>query len=206
MKGRICNVFVKTVILALLVLVVLGLWYIGNKVFNVASSSVQFGTIMDTVIALSNAIMAYVAVYAAYSARKWFEQKKKETTSQKVENLIYTGNALVSILNAINSNIENKHEKNLNEKPQLLIKTYTEFKSAKICLLLWGRDIVDQDFINKTDEIIIKSFNVYQSINSPDKRKQQMDVPTVKDPIIEIRNVFEEIQNKTMQSIIQGLR
>ncbi|UXO67325.1 hypothetical protein [Pantoea dispersa] len=185
------------------VLLVLGIWYIGNKVYNVTGSSVQFGTLMDTVIAFSNAVMAIVAFYAA---RKWFEQKKIENTSLKVEQLVQQGTKLIAILNAINSNIEDKIITKLNEKPSLLINAYTEFKSAKVCLVIWGKDIVEESLLNDMDFVLEKTFIVYNNINSPDKRKQQIISSTLRSTIRDIRERFEGIQDQTIQSMVKGLK
>lgn len=99
---------------AIAVLLVLGIWYVGNKVYNVTGSSVQFGTLMDTVIAFSNLIMACAAIYAANEAAKWFQQKNKlnnlDSAHQKIkayEDILWATHYRIFRDTAIRANFEN---------------------------------------------------------------------------------------------------
>lgn len=199
MSGKFCKV-VKQVTIG--IILVLGLWYIGYKVCNVTESSVQFGTLMDTVIAVSNAIMAGCAIYAS---RKWFKQKKKENTALKVEQILQAGTNLIAILNAVKSNIQDNLPDLLKLKAPLLIQSYNNFKSAKLCLHIWGKEILINEFKDDIDFILKESFIVYDKINSPEKRAVQLSDKNVIERIDNIVNRFNTFQDYEIEKIVSKL-
>ncbi|MDQ0629416.1 hypothetical protein QFZ44_001992 [Pantoea agglomerans] len=105
------DVFVK---LAIAILLVLSLWLVGNGAIKETSGSIQFGTLMDTVIAISNALMALAALFAAKEAKKWFHQKNMlnnlDSAHQKIKNyedILWSAHSRIFIDTAVRANLKN---------------------------------------------------------------------------------------------------
>lgn len=99
---------------AIAILLVLSLWLVINGALKQGNNSFQFGTLMDTIIALSNAIMAGAAIFAANEAKKWFQQKNKlnnlDSAHQKIkdyEDLLWLINNRIFKDTAIRANYKN---------------------------------------------------------------------------------------------------
>jgi len=111
MNGKIWKVAKEV---AIGILLVLSLWLMINGALKEGNNNFQFGTLMDTVIALSNAIMAGAAIFAANEAKKWFQQKNKlnnlDSAHQKIkdyENLLWLINDRIFKDTAIRANYKN---------------------------------------------------------------------------------------------------